>query len=63
MKIRMLVDGHTEQQYDFEFGQKILAAEIKNGNMVVDDETKQLTKIDGLKADSDYTVYPRIVGG
>ena len=63
MKIRMLVNGHTEQQYGFEYGQKILAKQILEGNMVVDDETRQLAKIEGLKETGSYTVYPKIAGG
>ena len=63
LKIRMLVNGHTQQQYDFEYGQRILESETIKGNLVVDDETRQLVKIHELREDGNYTVYPKIVGG
>ena len=63
MKIRMLVNGHTAQTYELNWGKKILQAERNQGNLVIDDETKQLAKIEGLTEDSNVTVYPAITGG
>ena len=63
MRIRFLVDGHTTQQYGLEFGKVILQNEHQRGNLVVDDETKQLAKIESLTEDSSVTVYPAIQGG
>lgn len=63
MKIRMLVNGHTQQVYDLEWGKKLLKAEVEKGSLVVDDEARQLAKIEELTEDSSVTVYPAIVGG
>jgi hypothetical protein len=63
MKIRMLVDGHTVQEYDLDFGKRILTMERNKGNLVVDDETRQLAKIEMLTNDSAVTVYPAVTGG
>jgi len=63
LKIRMLVGGHTTQQYDLDFGKRILLAEKKAGNLVIDDETRQLAKIELLNEDSSVTVYPAVQGG
>ena len=63
LKIRMLVNGHTAQEYNLEWGKSILRAERAEGRLVVDDETLQLAKIDGLTENSSVTVYPRIAGG
>lgn len=63
MKIRMLVDGHSEQIYELNYAKKILRRESARGNLVVDDETRQLAKIESLTEDSSVTVYPVISGG
>lgn len=63
LKIRMLVDGHTVQEYDLDFGKRILTMERDKGNLVVDDETRQLAKIEMLTKDSAVTVYPAVTGG
>ena len=63
MKIRMLVRGHTQQEYDFEYGQSILEKEIRKGNNIINDESHQLTKIEDLEADGSYTVFPAVTGG
>lgn len=63
MKIRMLVDGHSAQEYALDFGKNILTIERSKGNLVIDDETKQLAKIEGLTEDSSVTVYPAVKGG
>ena len=63
MKIRMLVNGHTVQQYDLAWGKKILRAAQSEGSLVMDDETRQLAKIEGLTEDSSVTVYPVVRGG
>ena len=63
LKIRMLVNGHSEQTYDLDWGKKILQAERNSGNLVIDDETRQLAKIETLTEESAVTVFPRIVGG
>lgn len=63
MKIRMLVRGHTTQEYSLEIGKNLLRAERNQGNLVVDDATKQLAKIEGLTEVSSVTVFPRVAGG
>ena len=63
MKIRMLVDGHTTQVYDLDRAKTLLKREQSRGNLVVDDETRQLAKVDFLKEDSSVTVYPVVKGG
>lgn len=63
LKIRMLVNGHTQQTYNLEWGKNLLRAERRRGNLVVDDETRQLAKIEGLTEESSVTVYPAIAGG
>ena len=63
VKIRMLVNGHTAQTYDLAWGKSILRAERAEGKLVVDDETRQLAKIQDLTENSSVTVYPRIMGG
>ena len=63
MKIRMLVRGHTTQEYGLEYGKRILRAELKLGNTVMDDATNQLAKIEGLTEVSSVTVFPRVAGG
>ena len=59
----MLVDGHTTQVYELDYGKKVLRAAQRQGALIVDDETRQLTKIEGLHEDSVVTVYPAVVGG
>jgi len=63
LKIRMLVDGHMAQEYDLDFGRRILTIERNKGNLIVDDETRQLAKIEMLTKDSAVTVYPAVTGG
>lgn len=63
MKIRMLVDGHTAQEYELNYAKKVLQQEEALGNLVVDDETRQLAKIESLTEDSQVTVFPLISGG
>ena len=63
MKIRWLVNGHSQQTVSLERGQKILAQEMAKGNLIVDEELRQLQKIEGLSEDTVVTVYPAVVGG
>jgi len=63
LKIRMLVNGHSEQQYGLSYAKYILEEQQKLGHIIVDDETKQLAKIEFLNEDSSVTVYPAIIGG
>lgn len=63
MKIRMLVGGHTTQTYSLDFAKEFLLSERVKGNLVIDDETNQLAKIEGLTEESSVTVFPRITSG
>lgn len=58
----MLVDGHTTQTYSLDRGTSLLK-ELEKNNMIVDDETMQLTKIEFLNENSSVTVYPKVIGG
>ena len=62
LKITMLVDGHTTQEYELEQGKSYLRT-LSKTNLIVDDELKQLAKIDGLTNASSVTVMPRVMGG
>ena len=63
MKIRMLVDGHSTQKYDLVYAKNLLRDYQAKGCLIVDDETRQLAKIESLKEDSRVTVWPMIRGG
>lgn len=63
MKIRMLVDGHTAQDYNLNYAKVILRENQELGCLIVDDETRQLAKIESLGEDSRVTIYPAIRGG
>ena len=63
MKIRMLVDGHKAQEYSLEYAKNILKGQKRQGCIIVDDETRQLAKIEDLTEDSRVTVYPAVTGG
>ena len=63
LKIRWLVNGHSQQTVSLEKGRKILAQELAKGNLIVDEELRQLQKLEGLSEDSVVTVYPAVVGG
>lgn len=62
LKITMMVDGHTTQEYGLEQG-KLYLHKLEKTHLVVDDETKQLAKIEGLGVNSSMTAYPRVAGG
>lgn len=59
----MLVGGHTSQEYELEFAKNILRQRAAMGDLVVDDETQHLAKIDFLTEQSSVTVWPLIAGG
>ena len=63
MKIRLLVDGHTVQEYKLSYGKNLLKEYQSQGCLILDDETKQLTKVEFLNQDSKVTVIPAIRGG
>jgi len=63
VRIRMLVDGHTIQTYSLPRGKALLRNELKKGSFIVDDEARQMAKIEDLKEDSVVTVYPKVQGG
>ncbi len=63
MKIRMLVGGHKAQNYELSYAKRILERESAKGNIIIDEETRQLAKIESLTEDSRVSVFPRIVGG
>ena len=63
MKIRMLVNGHSEQTYQLEYGKYLLTEMKQQGKLIVDNETKQLAKLEFLNDQSSITVYPAIIGG
>jgi len=63
VKIRMLVDGHSARDYDLSYAKVILRESQEQGCLIVDDETRQLAKIESLGEDSRVTVYPAIKGG
>lgn len=63
VRIRMLVDGHTVQTYDLRHGRALLRKELEKGSFIVDDEARQLAKIEDLNEDSVVTVYPKVQGG
>jgi hypothetical protein len=62
MKITMMVDGHTTGDYSLERGKAFLR-KLQNTNLIKDDETEQLAKIEFLTENSRVTVYPIVAGG
>jgi len=62
MKITMLLDGHTTQEYSLEMGKTYLH-KLEKTNLIIDDETHQLAKIDFLTETSNVTVFPMVMGG
>jgi len=63
MRIRYLVEGHTQQVVTLELGKKRLQKAISEGNLIVDDETQQFAKLENLTEDSQVTVWPVVQGG
>lgn len=62
MKITMMVDGHTTQEYALEQGKTYLR-NLEKTSLIIDDETRQIAKVEGLSERSRVTVYPRVAGG
>lgn len=62
MKITLLVNGHTTQDYSLEMGKTYLH-KLEKTNLIIDDETCQLAKIDFLTENSNVTVFPIVVDG
>ncbi len=62
MKITMLVNGHTTQEYELEQGKRYLRV-LSKTNLIIDNETKQLAKIEFLNPTSSVTVMPLVAGG
>jgi hypothetical protein len=62
LKITMLVNGHTTQEYELEQGKSYLKV-LSKTNLIVDDELTQLAKIESLTNTSNVTVIPRVMGG
>jgi len=62
MKIRWLVEGHTQQAVSLERARELLQ-EAAQENLIIDDETQQLAKIEGLTEKSRVTVFPIVKGG
>jgi len=63
MRIRYLVDGHTPVVVGLEKGLQLLEKAQKEGNIIIDDDTQQLAKIEFLNEDSRVTVWPVPSGG
>lgn len=58
----MMFKGHTTGDYSLEQGKTYLR-KLQRTNLIVDDETRQLAKIDFLTENSHVFVYPILVGG